>query len=113
MKILVIATVLAFGAGVAVAADMKDMEMKDMSPTRMSRDDKTTRHVAKGTVKSGNASGGSVTLAHDPVKSLNWPAMTMAFKVRDKVLFDKLAAGKTVEVQFEQRGKDYVITGVK
>ncbi len=41
-----------------------------------------------------------------PVKSLNWP-MTMGFKVTDRTLLDKLTEGKTVEVEFEQAGKDY------
>ena len=48
-----------------------------------------------------------------PVKSMKWPAMTMTFKVKDKAMLDKLGAGKKVEVEFEQRGKDYVITSVK
>ena len=45
--------------------------------------------------------------------TLKWPAMTMTFKVADKALLGKLAEGRKVEFAFEQRGKDYVITGVK
>ena len=56
---------------------------------------------------------GVVTLAHDPIKSLNWPAMTMSFKVKDKMLLDKLGVGKTVDFEFAQADTDYVITGVK
>ena len=48
---------------------------------------------------------GQVTLAHGPVKSLNWPSMTMAFDVRDKTLLNKLAMGKKVEFQFVQEGR--------
>jgi hypothetical protein len=33
--------------------------------------------------------------------------------VQDKSVMDKLGQGKKVEVEFEQRGKDYVITGAK
>jgi Cu(I)/Ag(I) efflux system protein CusF len=64
-------------------------------------------------VKKVDAKTGTVTLAHDPVKSLNWSAMTMGFMVKDKMLLDKLAVGKKVEIEFVQRGKDYVITSVK
>jgi Cu(I)/Ag(I) efflux system periplasmic protein CusF len=70
-------------------------------------------HKAAGIVKSADRGKGSVTLAHGAVASLKWPAMTMGFTVRDKALFDKLAPGKTVEFEFAQQGKDYVITGVK
>jgi Cu(I)/Ag(I) efflux system protein CusF len=64
-------------------------------------------------VKAVDRAGGKVTLAHEPVKSLNWPAMTMKFSVKDKALFDKLAVGKKVEIEFVQQGSDYVVTGVK
>ena len=70
-------------------------------------------HQATGVVKKVDAKAGTVTLAHDPVKSLNWPAMTMGFQVKDKALLEKLQAGKKVQFEFVQQGKDYVITGVK
>jgi Cu(I)/Ag(I) efflux system protein CusF len=123
MKSLVFAAVLMTSAAVAHAGemmkgmemkgDMKSMEMKDMSPSAMAKDAKTAKHVAKGRVKSVDAKAGTVTLDHEPVKSMNWPAMSMTFKVQDKALMDKLAQGKEVSVEFEQRGKDYVITSAK
>jgi Cu(I)/Ag(I) efflux system periplasmic protein CusF len=114
MKALIAAAVaLALGPGLACAADTKPMDMKDMSPSGMAKDAKTETHVAKGTVKAVDVKAGTVTLDHQPVKSLKWPAMTMKFKVRDKAVMDKLAQGKPVEVEFEQRGKDYVITRAK
>jgi len=39
--------------------------------------------------------------------------MTMAFQVKDKTLLDKLSAGKKVNFEFVQQGKDYVVTSVK
>jgi Cu(I)/Ag(I) efflux system protein CusF len=70
-------------------------------------------HQATGVVKSVDRAKSTVTLAHDPVKSLKWPAMTMPFAVKDKALLEKLQAGKKVEFEFVQQGKDYVITAVK
>ncbi|MDB5903179.1 MAG: hypothetical protein JWM26_2057 [Betaproteobacteria bacterium] len=114
MKAVVFAAAVMTSAAVAHAGEMmKGMDMKDMSPSAMAKDAKTSRHTAKGTVKSIDSRTGTVTLDHEAVKSLNWPAMTMAFKVQDKALMDKLTQGKKVEVEFEQRGKDYVITGAK
>ena len=49
-----------------------------------------TPHPATGVVKSVDRAKSTVTLAHDPVKSLNWPAMTMPFTVTDKALLEKL-----------------------
>jgi Cu(I)/Ag(I) efflux system protein CusF len=70
-------------------------------------------HQATGVVKSVDLAKSSVTLAHDPVKSLKWPAMTMPFTVKDKALLDKLQPGKKIEFEFVQQGRNYVITSVK
>ena len=115
MKALFSLIALAASTAVAAAgqADMKGMDMKDMSPSTMAKDARPVKHVAKGTVKSVDARAGTVILDHEAVKSMNWPAMSMTFKVQDKALVDKLGQGKKVEVEFEQRGKDYVITSAK
>jgi Cu(I)/Ag(I) efflux system protein CusF len=70
-------------------------------------------HVATGTVKKVDATARLVTFAHEPVKSMNWPAMTMGFQVKDKMLLDKLAVGKKVDFEFVQEAKGYVVTSVK
>lgn len=70
-------------------------------------------HRTMAVVKSVDTANGKVKLAHEPVKSLNWPAMTMNFSVKDPALFDKLPVGKKVEVEFVQQGSTSVVTGVK
>ncbi|MGQ0656261.1 MAG: copper-binding protein [Betaproteobacteria bacterium] len=54
-----------------------------------------------------------VTIRHEPVPSMNWPTMTMAFKVKDKAVMDKLKKDQKINFEFMQEGKDYVVTGVK
>jgi Cu(I)/Ag(I) efflux system protein CusF len=95
--------------------DMKgmDMGMKGMDMGKKQAAPSESTHKTVGMVKKVDAKSGTVTLDHEPVKSLNWSAMTMGFKVSDKSLLDKLAEGKKVEVEFKQVGKDYVITPVK
>jgi Cu(I)/Ag(I) efflux system protein CusF len=87
--------------------------MKDTDMSKKPVAGTPAAHKATGVVKKVDPKAGSVTLAHDPVKSLNWPAMTMGFQVKDKMLLDKLAVGKKIEFEFVQQGKDYVITLVK
>jgi Cu(I)/Ag(I) efflux system protein CusF len=100
---------LALVAGSAFAADKMD-GMKEMGkPSTAS----ARTHKAVGVVRALDAKTGSVTFDHEAVKSLNWPAMRMAFAVKDKMLFDKLAAGKKVEFEFVQDGKSHVVTSVK
>lgn len=98
----------------AVLAQPKMDAMKGMDmPMQPASTVKATTHKASGVVKQVDPKASTVTLAHGPIKSLNWPAMTMGFKVRDKALFDKLGVGAKVNVQLEQQGKDYVVTNVE
>lgn len=87
--------------------DMKGMDMGKKPAA------KGGTHHAKATVKTVDEKQGKVTLAHEPVASLNWPAMTMSFKVKDKALMSKLSTGKKVHVEFLQVGEDYVVQSVK
>lgn len=125
MKIIKLAIVLALAtpanlvlaqSGGMKGMDMKNMDMKSMDMMKgMETGNKAqgTLHKGVGTVKKVDPAKGTVTLAHGPIKSLNWTAMTMGFAVKDKALFDKLATDKKVEFEFVQQGKDYVITAVK
>jgi Cu(I)/Ag(I) efflux system periplasmic protein CusF len=70
-------------------------------------------HMATGVVQKLNPDAGVVTVAHEPVNSLNWPAMTMGFKLKDKALLAKLKEGQKVDFEFMQEGGDYVVTSVK
>jgi Cu(I)/Ag(I) efflux system periplasmic protein CusF len=45
------------------------------------------RHKAIAVVKGVDAANGKVTLAHEPIESLKWPAMTMSFVLKGKSLF--------------------------
>ena len=74
---------------------------------------KTGIHHATGVVKAMDAGQGTVTLAHGPVATLHWPAITMTFKVRDKSLLNKLESDRKVDVDFMQENSDYIITSVK
>jgi Cu/Ag efflux protein CusF len=104
---------------------MKGMDMKGMSAEKCKEmmkadgDQSATggamavTHKAVAVVKRVDKDHGKVTLSHEAVKSLNWPAMTMAFSVKDASLFDKLAAGKKVDVEFVKQGQEYVVTAVR
>jgi Cu(I)/Ag(I) efflux system protein CusF len=97
----------------------KDMDMDKcmemMGKDKESRAKKAQAQVHKGTgvVKNVDAAGGKVTIAHGPIASIKWPAMSMTFSVKDKKMLDKVAPEKKVQFQFVQQGSDYVITSIK
>jgi Cu/Ag efflux protein CusF len=55
----------------------------------------------------------SVTISHQPVPALNWPAMTMTFKAPDQAMVAGLQNGSAVEFSFRQEGSDNVLTAIK
>lgn len=110
MKTLAVAAALTL---VTAPALVQSAEMKGMDHKSVKADKAAAQHKAVGVVKKMDRQASTVTLAHEPVKTLNWPAMTMAFQVHDKAMLDKLGEGRKVEFEFEQRGKDHVITNVK
>jgi Cu(I)/Ag(I) efflux system protein CusF len=95
--------------------DMKGMDMKGMDMKAVGSDKKTEGqvHKATGKVAKVDRAAGTVTIDHGPVASMNWPSMTMAFKVKDSAMLDKAKQGAQVEFNFTQSGKDHVITDIK
>lgn len=73
----------------------------------------TAAHKGTGVVTNIDRAGGKVTLKHDPIKSLNWPTMTMVFAVKEKAMLEKLSKDKKVEFEFVQQGQQFVITSIK
>ena len=92
--------------------EMKGMDMKDM-PMKMGSAKAGETHKGKGTVESVDAKKGTVSLSHDPIQSMNWPAMTMTFKAKDKAMLENVKPGAKVEFSFVQSGKDYIVTDIK
>lgn len=122
MKTLITLTLLAglsvTGAALAQQNQMKDMHQNmpmDMHQGMMGKqsEQKAETHHATGTVKSAAPEKGTVTLVHGPVKSLNWPGMTMKFVVQDKALYAQLKEGQKVAFDFEKQGAKYLITKVR
>ena len=54
-----------------------------------------------------------LTLAHDAVPALKWPAMTMGFKLADPQLAAGLMPKQAVRFTFAKQGEDYVITAIE
>ena len=89
----------------AAAQAMQGMDMK--------RDAPAATHRASGVVKSVDAANGTVSIAHGPVASLNWPAMTMTFTAEDTKALQNLKPGASVEFEFRQQGSRYIVTSIK
>jgi Cu(I)/Ag(I) efflux system periplasmic protein CusF len=107
-RIALVLSVTLLAASALAQSDMKGMDMK---PGKS--DVKGAVHKATGVVTKLDPAKSKVTIRHGPVQTLNWPAMTMAFTVRDKPTLEKLKKDQKIDFEFVQQGKDYVLTSVR
>ena len=92
---------------------MKGEKGMDMNGIKAGEKGNAQVHKATGKVTKVDAAAGTVTIAHEPVPSMKWPSMTMAFKAQEKATLENLKPGTKVDFSFRQEGKDYVITELK
>ena len=70
-------------------------------------------HRADGTLDAVDAKAGTVTVTHQPVASLKWPAMTMDFALANDSLVAGLKPGAAIGFEFvERKPGEWVITAV-
>lgn len=83
--------ILSFSAMSLLAEqNMNEGDMQRMG-SMAETSEQVTVHSGKGTVKKIDTSAKLVTLSHEPIESLEWPAMTMGFAVEDVLLLNKLS----------------------
>jgi Cu/Ag efflux protein CusF len=71
-------------------------------------------HHADGVVEDVDLKANTVSVAHGPVTTLKWPAMTMEFKFANGSLAAGLKAGSRVSFDFVERAPgEYVITKIQ
>jgi Cu(I)/Ag(I) efflux system membrane fusion protein len=67
-------------------------------------------HHGEGSVEAVDPARATVTLAHGPIASLKWPAMSMDFRVKDPALIRTLKPGQKIDFEFvDAGGGDYLI----
>lgn len=63
----------------------------------------------RGVVLTIDRVNATVKMNHDPIPALNWPRMTMPFRLKESALADQVKEGDAVEFFLEKSGSDYVI----
>ena len=69
-------------------------------------------HVGKGTVNSVDEKALKANISHEPITSLNWPAMTMNFQASDPTLLKDLKPGMKVEFEVQKTADGYRLTKI-
>ena len=69
-----------------------------------------TGDMTDGEVRKVDLEGGKLTLKHADIKSLDMPAMTMVFVVKDKAMLDKLKAGDKIRFKAINDAGKFTVT---
>lgn len=73
----------------------------------------TKAHTGVGIVKGIDAEKGRITVSHEAIPSLGWPAMTMPLPVADASLLAGLAPGRKIEFELVRQGEGYAISAIR
>ena len=73
----------------------------------------TAADMTEGEVRKIDLDAGKVTLKHADIKSLDMPAMTMVFSVKDKALLDKLKTGDKVRFKAVNDAGKFTVTDIQ
>ena len=66
-----------------------------------------------GVVKAVDTAKGSITLQHEAIAAIGWPAMTMPFKVASPGLLTHVKVGDKVQFTFHQASAGSTVTAIK
>ena len=69
--------------------------------------------LADGEVRKVDRDGGKITIKHGPIKSLDMPAMTMVYQVKDPAMLGKVKAGDKVKFSAETSGDAMIVTKIE
>lgn len=65
---------------------------------------------AEGEVKKVDKAAGKVTIKHGPLPSLDMPAMTMVFRVKDPAMLDQVKTGDNIKFKADKVQGAYTVT---
>jgi Cu(I)/Ag(I) efflux system membrane fusion protein len=67
-------------------------------------------HLGEGTIKAIDLTHATVTLAHGPIESLQWPAMTMDFRFLEPALLQSFKPGQQISFEIaEESAGEFVL----
>jgi Cu(I)/Ag(I) efflux system periplasmic protein CusF len=99
-------------AAESMPAEMPNSSMAEMPPASASAT--TTGPVQGiGTVTAIDAASGTVTIDHEAINAIPWPAMTMKFKAEDPMILKGIATGDHVAFELKSAKDTGIVAMIK
>jgi Cu(I)/Ag(I) efflux system periplasmic protein CusF len=69
--------------------------------------------MTDGEIRKVDKSAKKITIKHGPLPSLDMPAMTMVFQVKDPAMLDQVKAGDKVKFEAQKLGGAFTVTRIE
>ena len=69
--------------------------------------------TSTGTVTQVDAAAGTITINHEPIAAVSWPAMTMQFTAEDPAMLQGIAVGDRVAFEIKSATETSTVTSVQ
>jgi Cu(I)/Ag(I) efflux system periplasmic protein CusF len=69
--------------------------------------------LVDGEIRKVDKDAKKITIKHGPLRSLDMPAMTMVFRVKEPAMLDQVKAGDKVKFQAEKIGGAFTVTRIE
>lgn len=66
-----------------------------------------------GTVTAVDATAGTISVDHEPIAAISWPAMSMQFTAENPAILESIAVGDRVSFELKSATETSVITSVR
>ena len=105
---------LACASGLALASTAAFAQQMDPNMPGMAgmQTTKPTQAQGVGIVKAIDTTKGTITLQHQAIAAIGWPAMTMTFKVDPPSLLTKVKVGESVRFTLHPAGMASTVTAI-
>ncbi len=94
---------------VSAAHAQQDMNMSSHQGMHMAAQDA----LSEGEIRKVDKEAAKLTIKHGELKNVGMPAMTMAFKVKDPAMLDKVKEGDKVHFAVEKIGGVFTVTTIE
>jgi len=98
-----VGTQFAILLGIALAAPVFAQKPADDHSSHHPGTQAKSAALADGEIRKVDKKSGTVTIKHGPIQSIDMPAMTMVFQVKEAAMLDRVKAGDKVKFQAEMR----------
>ena len=96
----------------ATMSEAAPAAMSDMSGMAMDAGPGAKMGSGVGVITAIDKAAGTLTIKHDAIPAIDWPAMTMMFKANPTSVLDGLKVGDKISFDVEIKGSDAEVTSV-